>query len=70
MGYKKFFREALLTFALVYSIIISLFFIPYITFVNKTININYILAYLFAFIIYLVFWLVDKKDFIKNEINC
>lgn len=69
MSKKYFFREALTTLALVYSIMIALFFVPYLIFVNRAINFNLIMLYLIILCAYLVFWLIDKEEFIKNEIN-
>lgn len=61
--------EFLINFAMVYSIIASIFLIPYIYIRNFfSNNTKWILAVYFLFaIIYVVMWIIDKWSFFKDE---
>jgi hypothetical protein len=66
---RPFIYELGINFALAYSITVALFVIPYLVFIRKIIPLYILGLYLGCFIIYSVFWLYDKKGFIKNEFN-
>lgn len=64
--------EFLINFALVYSIFVAIILVPY-SYIRGLFNINVVfwiyLIYGIAIIIYLVSWIIDKKQFFKNEIE-
>jgi len=66
---KKFIREIIVNSALFLSLAYILFLLPYIFFINiGDLNINFVYLYLGIVIAYTIFWLIDKKEFFKDEI--
>ena len=64
--------EWIINFALVYSVFISIILFPYLIlrgFFGSSIFLWVVVGYLIFVIIYVIFWIMDKKDFFKDEIT-
>ena len=61
-------KEIVVNFALFSSLLYSAFLLPYVIFVNRNIaSPSWIFLYVLAMLVYLVLWIIDKRDFFKYE---